>query len=102
MKKRRKLNVSPETAEKISAQIAIHPQQTQREIAEYLHISVPTVRAAIRQYHLPYLPKGKHCVDWERRSENYRAIVTVNLAARAAGLSYGTYVSQEGQKHGKI
>ena len=94
MKKQKQFCVSQEKANRIALVVELHPQWTQAEIAEFLHITVPTVRAAIRQYKIPYISKGKKTIDWSGRSENYRAIVTLELAAREHGLSYGKYVSE--------
>ena len=92
--KKKTFCVSQEKADRIALVVELHPQWTQAEIAEFLHITVPTVRAAIRQYKIPYISKGKKTIDWSGRSENYRAIVTLELAARERGLSYGKYVSE--------
>ena len=94
MKKQKQFCVSQEKADRIALVVELHPQWTQAEIADFLHITVPTVRAAIRQYKIPYISKGKKTIDWGSRSENYRAIVTLELAAREHGLSYGKYVSE--------
>lgn len=92
--KKKTFCVSQEKADRIALVVELHPQWTQAEIADFLHITVPTVRAAIRQYKIPYISKGKKTIDWSGRSENYRAIVTLELAAREQGLSYGKYVSE--------
>lgn len=92
--KKKTFCVSQEKADRIALVVELHPQWTQAEIADFLHITVPTVRAAIRQYKIPYISKGKKTIDWGSRSENYRAIVTLELAAREHGLSYGKYVSE--------
>lgn len=94
MKKQKQFCVSQEKADRIALVVELHPQWTQAEIAEFLHITVPTVRAAIRQYKIPYISKGKKTIDWSGRSENYRAIVTLELAAREQGLSYGKFVAE--------
>lgn len=94
MKKQKQFCVSQQKADRIALVVELHPQWTQAEIADFLHITVPTVRAAIRQYKIPYISKGKKTIDWGSRSENYRAIVTLELAAREHGLSYGKYVSE--------
>lgn len=92
--KKKTFCVSQDKADRIALVVELHPQWTQAEIANFLHIAVPTVRAAIRQYKIPYLSKGKKTIDWSGRSENYRAIVTLELAAREHGLSYGKYVAE--------
>ena len=92
--KKKTFCVSQQKADRIALVVELHPQWTQAEIANFLHITVPTVRAAIRQYKIPYLSKGKKTIDWGSRSENYRAIVTLELAAREHGLSYGKYVAE--------
>lgn len=92
--KKKTFCVSQEKADRIALVVELHSQWTQAEIADFLHITVPTVRAAIRQYKIPYISKGKKTIDWSGRSENYRAIVTLELAAREQGLSYGKYVSE--------
>lgn len=92
--KKKTFCVSQEKADRIALVVELHPQWTQAEIAEFLHITVPTVRAAIRQYKIPYISKGKKTIDWGSRSENYRAIVTLELAAREQGLSYGKLVAE--------
>lgn len=94
MKKQKQFCVSQAKADRIALVVELHPQWTQAEIAEFLHITVPTVRAAIRQYKIPYISKGKKTIDWSGRSENYRAIVTLELAAREHGLSYGKFVAE--------
>lgn len=93
MKQKKTFCVSQQKADRIALVVELHPQWTQAEIADFLHIAVPTVRAAIRQYKIPYISKGKKTIDWSGRSENYRAIVTLELAAREQGLSYGKYVA---------
>lgn len=92
--KKKTFCVSQEKADRIALVVELHQQWTQAEIAEFLHITVPTVRAAIRQYKIPYISKGKKTIDWGSRSENYRAIVTLELAAREQGLSYGKFVAE--------
>ena len=92
--KKKTFCVSQQKADRIALVVELHPSWTQAEIANFLHITVPTVRAAIRQYKIPYLSKGKKTIDWSGRSENYRAIVTLELAAREHGLSYGKYVAE--------
>lgn len=94
MKKQKQFCVTQQKADRIALVVELHPQWTQAEIAEFLHITVPTVRAAIRQYKIPYISKGKKTIDWSGRSENYRAIVTLELAAREQGLSYGKFVAE--------
>ena len=94
MRKKTSFCVSQEKADRIALVVELHPQWTQAEIANFLHIAVPTVRDPIRQYTFPYKKKEKKTIDWSGRSENYRAIVTLELAAREHGLSYGKYVAE--------
>lgn len=98
MKKKTSL-VPQEKADRIALIVSMYPQWTQAEIAEYMHVTVPTVRKAIRQYEIPYISKGKHTIDWNGRSDNYKAIVTIELEARKRGMSYGKFVEERRLKN---